>query len=112
MRTSLQHPEFIMADYTLTDPEIQSLLADRVKPKLMDKILAQANESAWPAPVNALSTRMENPDRLLAYVVYEIAAVDHKHILIAPKKWNSSRQDGWALHQDLYFIVDEKALQP
>lgn len=111
-RVVLYHPELLMAAHEITDSEIQDLLQEGVKSKIIDDILIFSQETNWPEQTRNLQIRMNQPDSMQAYVLYELAATKNWHVLIAPQKFNRSRSSGWALQHSIYFIVPIKAISP
>lgn len=112
MRVELHHPELLMASHVLTETEIQHLLEAGVKTKVMDDILQFSQESNWPEQTRNLLARINHPDSLQAYALYDVATVKNWHLLCAPVKYNRKQTPGWALQNTIYFIVPEKALVP
>lgn len=111
-RTEITDPGELYSTYDLSDSDIESLRSQKVKSKLIDKIIAAHKETNWPAKLGSLDARMQNPEQMKAYVVYKVATVNDIIILVAPAKYNNTFPEGWSLTQDIFFIVNQNALKP
>jgi hypothetical protein len=95
----------IFSTYDLNDGEIEMLTISGVKPALLDKIKATHKEDTWPAAFGNLEQRIANPDKIKSYVVYKVATIEDKVILVAPFKFNKDKESGWALTKDIFIVM-------
>lgn len=104
---SISDPGEFYSTYTFTDEDLQALHAAGLKHTLIDKISQHHTESTWPAKLGSLDERIEHPEILKAYVVYKVAEINNMVILVAPAKYNSTQPEGWALTEDVFFVLSK-----
>lgn len=108
-RAWITDPGELYSTYEFSEEELSLLKSGnkKITNALVDDIVENHLEEAWPGNLQNLDNRIDNPDILMAYVVYKVAKVDDKYILVIPAAYNKDRESGWIPAHDIYFVIGE-----
>lgn len=109
-RVTLTDPGEFYSTYDFSESDIQAMRDNKLKPALIDRIMQNHREESWPAKLGQLDERIDHPEQMKAYTLYEVTTFGNIHVLVAPAKHNSTLPEGWAPQHDIFFIVNDKAL--
>ncbi len=110
-RVEITDPGEFYSTYDFEDGEVELMKIDNIKPVLLEKIEANHTETSWPSALAKLDNRTSNPDKVKSYVVYSVAKINDKYILVVPAKYNSDKEEGWAPSHDIFFVVGQSGIQ-
>jgi hypothetical protein len=101
----------LYSTYELNDGEIEMLKIAGVNEFLLQEIKSLHTEANWPEKLGDLDARIAEPDMIKGYVVYKIADIDDKVVLVVPYKYNKDKASGWAVTKDIYFVMSAKGVK-
>ena len=111
VRMELMDAGEFYSTFTIDAAEIETLKAQKVKPILMDHIINNHTEDKWPSELANLDTRFNYPEKVNSYVVFKVAKLNDKYILVVPARFNNDNGEGWASTNDIFFVVGEKGVK-
>lgn len=110
-RVEIIVPGDLFSTYDLNDGEIEMLKIQKVNTVLMEKIVNNHKEDAWPSSFGNLDQRIANPEIVKSYVVYKLADLEDKVVLIVPAKYNKDKDGGWSLSKDIFLIMNKSGIK-
>jgi len=105
MRTEITDPGEFYSTYDFEQSDLDMLKTAGVKDATIELVKKYHTEDAWPAQLGNFDVRIDNPDKIKTYVVYILADMGDKYLLVAPAKYNKAIGEGWAPAQDIYFVI-------
>lgn len=110
-KVEITDPGEFYSTYEFEQADLDQLKSAGITDGDIEKIKNANTESAWPAQLGNFDTRIQNADKLKSYVVYKVAAIGDKYLLVVPAKYNSKMGDGWAPQNDIYFVVGKAGVK-
>lgn len=104
---AISDPGEFYSTYNFSDNDLHALDSAGLKNTVIDNIIAHHTETSWPGKLASLDERIANPDILKSYVVYKVAEINNMVVVLVPAKYNSDKPEGWALTEDVYFILSK-----
>lgn len=81
-------------------------LSSKLGSSLTEKVILASTESAWPAGIATLTSRIENKHKMMGYTVYYLCSlVDGRSLLVVPALENQGMPANMQPEKDIYFIL-------
>lgn len=111
-RVWITDPGELYSTYQISENEISLIKSTnkKITGGLIDDIIADHLETAWPSSLQILSNRVDNPDIVMSYATYKISKFDDKYIIIIPASLNKGMENGWSPQKDVYFVIGESGV--
>jgi len=103
-------PGELYSTYEFTEDE-KAELKKQVKEAEYDKILNHYTEKKWPAGIDDLNERTDNPDKIKQYKVWIIATLQDKYVLKIPSAKNKHMPDEMVDDFDFYFVIGKSGVE-
>lgn len=111
VKVEITDPGEFYSTYEFIQTDLDQLHTVKLTDAEIENIKHAYNESAWPSELGNFQVRMQNAEKIKTYVVYKIAEIGDKYLLVAPAKYNSGMGEGWAPQKDIYFVIGKAGVK-
>lgn len=111
VKAAISDPGEFYSTYEFEPTDLNQLKSVKMTDADIETIKHANTESTWPAQLGSFEIRMQNAEKIKSYVVYKVAEIGDKYLLVAPAKYNSAMGDGWAPQNDIYFVVGKAGVK-
>ena len=110
-RVEIADPGEFYSTYDFETTDIDIITAAGLKEEHIALVQQYHKESNWPTELGNFNVRINEQEKIKSYVVYKIATIGDKVLLVAPAKYNQQLGEGWAPTQDIYFVVGQAGVK-